>query len=440
MARKKKVDDSEAPAPSAGLAMPPGMQPGMMQPGVMMQPGMMQPGMQGHPGMMQPGMQGHPGLPPGMMMQPGMQGMQPGMMMQPGMQGMPGMAQPGMQGLQPMGVPGYGAPMAMNPMALMLQMMQGMAGMSPPAMGVDPSAQPFRAGVPADEAEPGLAADIVKPAMVEDLVKEQRALPVQPVLDRLCLAPDGKAALGGLPLGCTIAFAGPPGKGKTRAMLEGIARAAAAGTKCAYVVAEEGFRDPENPGRDDLCSRFAKLAMAATGLDEDGLREQVLPNVLIILAQYHRGHTWDDFIRRYRHVVEAEGVRFVVVDSLNTLDPTHARTAENLATLKTYNHEHGVTCVTIGQIKDTGEPVGGEALMHTADAVLLIEELSLGSKEMADFWGGKYRDKIAVIRILKSVTTPIHPHPVRVHLDEGGRLAVHPGQPAEYALLEPAGK
>ncbi|MCO5167741.1 MAG: hypothetical protein M9894_15445 [Planctomycetes bacterium] len=334
--------------------------------------------------------------------------------------------------------PGYGMPYG-NPMAQLMQMMAAFGGVGGPGLAppgqVDPSAQPFMAGAaPADEQEPGLAADIVAPATVEDLLKEQKALPVQPVLDRLCLSPDGKTALGGLPQGCTIAFAGPPGRGKTRAMLEGVARVARSGVKCAYVVAEEGFRDEDNPGRDDLCSRFAKIAMAATGLDEDGLREHVLPNVLIIQSQYHKGHTWDDFIRRYRYVVEDQGVRFVVVDSLNTLDPTHARTAENLSVLKTYNHEHGVTCVTIGQIKDTGEPVGGEALMHTADAVLLIEELSLGSKEMAEFWGGKYREKITVLHARKSVTTPVFPHPVRVWLDEQGRLAVHPGHPAELAL------
>jgi hypothetical protein len=39
-----------------------------------------------------------------------------------------------------------------------------------------------------------------------------------------------------------------------------LARVAAGGTKCAYVVAEEGFRDEDNPGRDDLCSRFARIA------------------------------------------------------------------------------------------------------------------------------------------------------------------------------------
>ena len=52
--------------------------------------------------------------------------------------------------------------------------------------------------------------------------------------------------------------------------------------------------------RDDLCSRFAKIAMAATGLDEAGIREKVLPNVLIILSQYHKGHTWDDYMEDRR--------------------------------------------------------------------------------------------------------------------------------------------
>lgn len=383
--------------------------------------------------------QGYPQMMPGQqpMMMPGQQPMMP----MPG-QMMPGQMMPGQMPGQMMPGPMPGQMPGFNPMAQFMQMMQAAMypGMGlPAAPAVDASAQPFVAGA-REEEEKGLQADIVRPATVSDLVKEQQAIAVQPVLDLLCLSKDGKHALGGLPVGCTIAFAGPPGKGKTRAMLEGIARVAASGTPCAYVVAEEGFRDDQNPGRDDLCSRFAKIAMAATGLDEAGLKAKVLPNVLIILSQYHKGHTWDDFIRRYRHVVEDQGVRFVVVDSLNTLDPTHARTADNLAVLKTYNHEHGVTCVTIGQIKDTGEPVGGEALVHTADAVFLIEEMSLGSKEQAEFWGGKYREKITVIQARKSVTTPICPHPLRVGLDASGRLAIHEGHPAALPVPTLAGK
>ena len=418
--KSSKKKPAEAPASEgAGEGEPvPTQPPGGMQPG-MMQPGMMQPGMGMQPGMMQPGM-----MQPGMM-QPGMGGQQAGMQ-QPGMAGMQQpMMQPGMTMMPGMMGMGFG-----NPMAQMLQMMSMQAGMGGQ---VDASAKPF---VVDEGEERGLEADIVQPALVEDLIREQEALPIQPVLDRLCLTEDGEHALGGIPVGCTVAFAGPPGKGKTRAMLEGVARAAASGIKCAYVVAEEGFRDEDNEGRDDLCSRFAKIAMAVTGLDEAGLREQVLPNVLIILSQYHKGHTWDDFIRRYKYVVEEEDVRFVVVDSLNTLDPSRARTAENLATLKTYNHENGVTCVTIGQIKDTGEPVGGEALMHTADAVFLIEEMSLGSKDMAEFWGGKYRQKITVLRAKKSVTTPIFARAVRIRINEEGRLEVHPNHPEDYALPE----
>jgi hypothetical protein len=72
--------------------------------------------------------------------------------------------------------------------------------------------------------------------------------------------------------------------------------------------------------------------------------------------------------------------------------------------------------------------------MHTADAVYLVEEMSLGSKEIADFWGGKYRDTIDVIRVVKSVTTPIFPHPVRLGRDEKtGAMGVHAAQPASYA-------
>ena len=118
------------------------------------------------------------------------------------------------------------------------------------------------------------------------------------------------------------------------------------------------------------------------------------------------------------------------------LDPSKTKTADNLSALKTYNHEKGVTCLTIGQIRDTGMPVGGEALIHTADAVFLLEEMGLTSKEMAALWGGKYRDRIVTIRAVKSVTTPIFPHPIRIHRDEErGVLIAHPEQPEIYKPL-----
>ncbi|MCB9685787.1 MAG: AAA family ATPase [Alphaproteobacteria bacterium] len=372
--------------------------------------------------------QGMPGMMPGMM--PGqMPGMMPGQM--PGM--MPGQMMPGqMPGM----MPGYGG----NPMMQMMQMMQMMMGGAPAMPMMDPSAMPFAMGNVGQDADSGLDADIIRPATLTELIREQKPMPTGSVLDYLCLSSDAQHALGGLPMGCTITFVGPPGKGKTRTSLATLLRVAATGTKVAFVVAEEGFHNAEGSGRDDLCSRMVKIGMQVCGMDEATLREKALANVYVLESQYHKGQTWDDFIAKYRYLVEKEQIGFVVIDSLNMLDPTKNRTADNLSALKTYNHEKGVTCVCIGQIRDTGLPVGGEALMHTADAVFLIEEMGLGSKEMAEQWGGKYRDKIDVIRAVKSVTTPTFPHMVRVAQEAGtGVLVAHEAQPAEYALPSLAG-
>lgn len=351
-------------------------------------------------------------------------------MMPAGMPMQPGMAAPGMPAQ-----PGVGNPMMQ--MAQMMQMMMG-GGLAPAA--VDPSAVPFAgAGQVVADDDDGLDADIIRPSLLTDLVKGQEAVAMGSVLDFLCLSEDGSQSLGGVPKGCTMAFAGPPGKGKTRSVLAGMSRVAMNGEKVAFVVAEEGFHDPEGNGRDDLCSRLVKIGMAATGLGEDDFTSAVLENIYVLESQYHKGHTWDDFVGKYRYLVEKEEIGFVVIDSLNMLDPSRSRTADNLSSLKTYNHEQGVTCVCVGQIRDTGAPVGGEALQHTADAVFLIEEMSLGSKDIAELWGGKYREKIDIIRAVKSVTTPTFPHPIRIEREDGtGVLQVHEAQPEMYAVL-PAG-
>ncbi len=345
-------------------------------------------------------------------------------------------AQPGPAGMMPMmGVPMMPQMAGGNPMMAMMQMMQMMmAGGG--AMMLDPSAVPFQTGEAVRDNDPGLDATIIRPTLLSNRIKQQEALPLGSVLDLLCLTEDGKNALGGVPKGCTIALAGPPGTGKTRSALNGLAHVAKSGQKVALVVAEEGFHTDEASGRDDLCSRLVKIGMAATGLSEEEFTKQVLDNLFVLESQYHKGQTWDDFVGKYRYLIEKEAISFVVIDSLNMLDPTKNRTADNLSALKTYNHEHGVTCLCIGQIRDTGMPAGGEALQHTADVVFLIEGMSLGSKEIADFWGGKYRDTVEIIRAVKSVTTPTFPHPIRLGRNPStGAIIVHEAQPAAYEVL-----
>ncbi len=329
----------------------------------------------------------------------------------------------------------YQQMMAPQWQAQMMQMMQIM-GSQIGVPGMDPVAQPFHQTEMQQEKDPGLDADIIRPHQMRSVVKTQQALPIHDLLDCLCLTEDGKYSLGGIPKGCTIAFAGPPGKGKTRTAISALCKIAYSGMRCAFVVAEEGFLDEKDSGRDDLCSRLTKIGMKALSLSEAQFQKKIAKNIAVIQSQYHKGHTWDSFVTRYRFLVEKEGIQFVIIDSLNTLDPTKTRTADNLSALKTYNHEKGVTCLTIGQIKDSGGPVGGEALVHTADAVFMLEQMSLGSKEIAEFWGGQYRDSITIIKAIKSVTTPIFPHPVRVTNDETvGSLKVHPLQPREYSFF-----
>jgi KaiC/GvpD/RAD55 family RecA-like ATPase len=340
------------------------------------------------------------------------------------------------------GQPAMPQPMQPNPMFAMMQMMQAMMGNTGimPGGQIDPAAVPFAGSSPAQDTDSGLDSDIIRPVFLKNRIKEQQGLPLGSVLDSLCLTNDRKNSLGGVPKGCTIALAGPPGKGKTRSSLAGLAKVALSGVPVAYVIAEEGFYNPPEFGRDDLCSRMTKIGMQATGLGEEEFASKVLANMFVMQSQYHRGKSWDDFVGKYRYLVEKENIRFVVIDSLNMLDPSRNRTADNLSALKTYNHDKGITCLCIGQIRDTGMPVGGEALMHTADVVFLVEEMSLGSKEIADFWGGKYRDKIEVVSAIKSVTTPILPYPIRTDRDPAtGVMVPHASQPADYPVLPPKG-
>jgi KaiC/GvpD/RAD55 family RecA-like ATPase len=357
----------------------------------------------------------------------------------------PAMVPAMMPGMQPSPMMAQANPMMAqaNPMMAMMQMMQAMMGNTGAMPGgplVDPAAIPFAGASLVADNDAGLDSDIIRPMLLKNRIKEQQGLALGSVLDSLCLTSDRKNSLGGVPKGCTIALAGPPGKGKTRSALAGLARVAQSGVPVGFVIAEEGFYNPPEFGRDDLCSRMTKVGMQATGLDEATFERQVLANMFVMQSQYHRGKSWDDFVSKYRYLVEKENIKFVVIDSLNMLDPTRNRTADNLSALKTYNHEKGITCVCIGQIRDTGMPVGGEALMHTADVVFLVEEMSLGSKEIADFWGGKYRDKIEVISAVKSVTTPILPYPIRTDRDPvTGVMVPHASQPADYPVLSARG-
>ena len=325
-------------------------------------------------------------------------------------------------------VPGEPSAPSPDQMMQMMQTLQGMLGGIVSGAGQSyASAQPFSPQTPE-----AVTHEVVLPSTLERGIVVQEALDIHPLYNKLFLDFDGNL-LGGVPKGCTITVTGPPYIGKTRSALEMMVRALEGGMKVGYVVAEEGFYDENESGRNDLFSRFLELACQVSGLSEKDFRKSYDDQYVIIPNQYHLGKTWSDFIRDYRYAVEELGIRLMIIDSINMLDPSKINTVENLNALKTYNHSEGVTAIVIGQIKDTGLPQGGEALFHTSEVAIHFFTHSIGSNAEADAWGGAaagvaYRDKIDLVNARSKVCKGL-PFPIRVEMDERtGLLRPHPRQ------------
>ena len=322
-------------------------------------------------------------------------------------------------------------------MLQMMSMMQAMMGMTAvPQPAPDPSAVPFTAVESPAAADEAPAEGIVRPAKIEKPIREQAPLVTGTLLDRLCLDEKGKRALGGIPKGCLVTLAGAPDKGKMRTALAALAHVVKAGIPSVLVVGDESLAAADgSSNRDDLATRLARIGGESTRTSPAEFTKDVLDKLNVLESHWDRAdRMWDAFIQRYRFVVEKLGIKFAVIDSIGMLDPSKAATADNLGALKTYNHEHGVTCLIVGQIREsTGLPVGGSSLMHTCDVVYFIEEISLGSKEMAEFWGGTYRDKIDLLVCAKSVTTPVFALPVRIEKNpERGTITLSEMNPTAH--------
>jgi hypothetical protein len=164
-------------------------------------------------------------------------------------------------------------------------------------------------------------------------------------------------------------------------------------------------------------------------MSEKDFREVYDDSYVVIPNQYHLGKSWADFIKDYRYAVEELGCELTIIDSINMLDPSKLNTVDNLNALKTYNHEKGITCLVIGQVKDTGQPQGGEALFHTSEVSLHLYEQTMTSKAMAEEWGSEYRESILLISARSKVCGALS-FPVRVFFDTNGTLRATPEQPS----------
>ncbi|MFW9997295.1 MAG: RAD55 family ATPase [Candidatus Odinarchaeota archaeon] len=316
-----------------------------------------------------------------------------------------------------------------NQQAMMAQMMGQMMQMMQTMQGA-----PAETILGKEVEDKGLDERIIRPATFKRMTVKQQGINVGQLF-RLFIGDDGKAL--GLPLGITMVLSGPPFTGKTRTSTQIVSIIASMGYKVALVVSEEIYFDEDNR-RNDLHSRFCTIGMAALDMTEEEFKSKVLEYVYVVPNPYHtalkekeeENTNWERFFNVfYKPLVENEGVKFWVIDSLNALDPVNKRrSADNLNAIKTYNQENGVTCIVISQVGADGVPQGGNPLLHNAEASVHFYEKSIGSKEEAAEWNSTYRARIMVAKARSKVCKTV-PHEVRMASSDSGTIVVDPDHP-----------
>ena len=318
-----------------------------------------------------------------------------------------------------------------NQMNILSQMMQSFQSMM--NLGAVPqqwsSSTPFQTVETSIEPE-AVPHDVILPKTLTKGIVVQEGLDLHPLFSKLFLD-SNKQLLGGIPKACTLTLTGPAYSGKTRAALVMLVNAVVQGIKVAYVVAEEGFYDEGDTGRNNLFSRLLEIAVDETGLTEAEFRKKYDESYVIIPNQYHLGKTWADFIRDYRYAVEELKCTLTIIDSINMLDPSKLNTVDNLNALKTYNHEKGITCVVIGQVKDSGVPQGGESLFHASEVSIHLYEMTMTSKELAAKWGANYRDSVLMISARSKVCGTLG-FPIKVEENAKGLIEATKEQPEDF--------
>ncbi len=332
-------------------------------------------------------------------------GVTPGYGMPQPQMGMPGM----MPGMMPQMAPAGG-----NPMMAMMQMMQMMMGGGVAPQMIDPAAAPFGAGAAVDDGNKGLDSEIIRPALLDNLIKEQHAVATGSVLDVLCLTNDRQNALGGIPQRLHDSpWRGLPEKERPAPRWPGCAAWLRRARRSPSSWLRRGFTTVPIPGGMTCARGWSRSAWQPRACRKLSSFRRRSRTSTCWKASTTRGRPG-----RFRHEVplpDRKGEDRVRRDRL----AQHARPQPQPDGRQPVGSQ------------DLQPPAGGdlpvhradsrhrrsgrgESLKHTADAVFLIEEFSLGSKEIAEQWGGAYRDRIDVIRVVKSVTTPIFPHMIRI--------------------------
>jgi KaiC/GvpD/RAD55 family RecA-like ATPase len=250
-------------------------------------------------------------------------------------------------------------------------------------------------------------------------------------LDKFFLTSDDKP-MDGIPVASQIGIVGLPDSGKSVLIQELALRLASnpIGTKVVLVLNEDIFESPND--RFDVQSRM-RIKAQTLGLDWEEIKKNLFVFDAIVHSQLREFQT---LVTTYRQLVEKEGVKFLLVDSLTLLEDTRGALKYRLAELIRYNQLHGVMGFYVSQRStedsDLFGMAGGISLSHLLDTVFALDYKKLwsGDGQIKMDTGAKQGENIRFIRCLKNRMGRFDARYWRVEIDKDGNLKMFEPKPS----------
>ena len=239
------------------------------------------------------------------------------------------------------------------------------------------------------------------------------------LLDGLFINEEGKN-LAGIPIESNAIITGLPNSGKSL-ILEQIALANAHyGVKVAYVLSEEVFRTDGQ--RYDLENRLRHKA-GIMNLDWNKIHENLFVVDAVTDAEYR---DWTNFVSVYRKLVEQEGIKLLLVDSMTLLETQRMALKHRVMELNRYNQRHKVSSILVNQRaveeSDSMAMAGGIALSHIVDIVIAMDykKASSWDKALKQDTGCGQGETVNFIRVLKCRLSRFDAHYIAYQIDDNG--------------------
>jgi len=243
--------------------------------------------------------------------------------------------------------------------------------------------------------------------------------------------------MGGIPVAAQIGLVGLPDSGKSLVAQELALKLADAGDKVVLVTAEDAFQTAND--RYDLQSRMMDMAEKFF-LNKVSLKENLFVLDTVSKSQLR---DWQTFIIAYRNLVEKEGCKYLVFDSLTLIEDYRSAIKYRLLELVRYNQLHGVTALFISQRAtedaDKFGMAGGIGLSHILDIVFALDYQKVwsGDAQMKLDMGVKQGEFVRFIRCLKCRLCGFDGRYHRIEITKDGLVKILPPK-AEELPSEPS--